>query len=58
MTENQKIWLEELIDEYRTGAANESVWAKGADDLEEAQMHKANAEELEEFANLLATLLD
>lgn len=58
MTENQKIWLKELIDDYHTAAANEAIWAKGADNTEEAQMHEANSEELEGLADLLTTLLN
>lgn len=56
MTENQKIWLEELIDEHRGAASNERLWAKGADDVEQARMHEENAEEHIEFANMLTTL--
>ena len=58
MTENQKIWLEELIEEYQVAASNERLWAKGAPDMEAAQMHEANAEECAEFASMLATLLN
>ena len=58
MTENQKLWLEELIEDYRTAAANEAIWANGTFDSEEAQMHEENAEELIGFADLLATLLN
>lgn len=57
MTENQKIWLEELIEEYRVAASNERLWSKGADDEEQARMHEENAEEHSEFADMLATLL-
>lgn len=56
MTENQKLWLDELISDYRGAASNERLWAKGAPDVEQAQMHKENAEELTEFAELLETL--
>lgn len=56
MTENQKIWLEELIEEHRVVASNERLWAKGADDSETAAMHEENAEEHIEFANMLTTL--
>ena len=56
MTENQKIWLEELIDEHRGAASNERLWAKGADDVEQARMHEENAEEQIEFVNMLTTL--
>ena len=56
MTENQKLWLDELIADYRRAASNERLWAKGAPDAEQAQMHKENAEELTEFADLLETL--
>ena len=58
MTENQKIWLEALIEEYRVAASNERLWAKGAPDQETAQMHEANAEENAEFADMLATLFE
>lgn len=58
MTENQKIWLEELIEEYRVAASNERLWAKGAPEQETARMHEENAEENAAFADLLATLLD
>ena len=44
MTETQKLWLEELIEEHRIAASNERLWAKGADDTETAQMHEENAE--------------
>jgi hypothetical protein len=57
MTENQKLWLEELIEEHRITASNERLWAKGAPDGETAAMHEANAEEHMEFADMLATLL-
>lgn len=56
MTENQKIWLEELIEEHRGAASNERLWSKGADDPEQARMHEENAEEHIEFANMLTTL--
>ena len=56
MTENQKIWLEELIEEHRVATSNERLWAKGAPDDETARMHEENAEEHTEFANMLATL--
>ena len=59
MTENQKIWLEELIEEHRVAASNERLWAKGAFDSEEAtRMHEENAEEHAEFADMLTTLLE
>ena len=58
MTETQKIWLEELIEEHRVAASNERLWAKGAPDSETAQMHEENAEEHVEFADMLATLLE
>lgn len=58
MTENQKIWLEELIEEHRITASNERLWAKGAPDSETTQMHEENAAEHIEFANMLATLLE
>jgi hypothetical protein len=56
MTETQKIWLEELIEEHRVAASNERLWAKGAPDAETAEMHEANAEEHMEFADMLQTL--
>ena len=56
MTENQKLWLEELIEEHRVAASNERLWAKGSPDNETAQMHEENAEEHIEFADMLATL--
>lgn len=56
MTENQKIWLEELIEEHRIAASNERLWAKGAPDTETARMHEENAEEHTEFANMLLGL--
>ena len=58
MTENQKIWLEELIEEHQVAASNERLWAKGAPDSETARMHEENAEEHGEFADLLKTLLE
>lgn len=56
MTENQKLWLEELISDYRGAASNERLWAKGAKDAEQAQMHMENAAECAGFADLLETL--
>ena len=56
MTENQKIWLEVLIEEHRVAASNERLWAKGATDAETARMHEENAEEHTEFANMLLDL--
>lgn len=56
MTETQKIWLEELIEEHRVAASNERLWAKGAPDAETAEMHEANAEEHMEFVDMLQTL--
>jgi hypothetical protein len=58
MTENQIIWLEELIEEHRVAASNERLWAKGAPDAETARMHEENAEEHSEFADMLKTLLE
>ena len=58
MTANQRCWLEELIEEYRVAASNERLWAKGAPFADIAQMHEDNAEELAEFADKLATLLN
>lgn len=57
MTELQKIWLEDIIDEHLAAACNESIWAKGASDPETATMHEENAEEHMEFVQLLRTLL-
>ena len=56
MTENQKLWLDELISDYRGAASNERLWAKGATDAEQAQMHLENAEECSGFADMLETL--
>lgn len=56
MTENQKSWLEALIKEHRVAASNERLWAKGADDDEQARMHEENAEEHTEFADMLLDL--
>jgi hypothetical protein len=56
MTENQILWLDELIEEHRVAASNERLWAKGANDSEQARMHEENAEEHIEFANMLTTL--
>ena len=58
MTENQKIWLESIIEEHRIAASNERLWSKGAPDAETTQMHEENAEENIAFANMLATLLE
>ena len=58
MTENQKIWLENIIEEHRIAASNERLWAKGAPDAETTQMHEENAAEHIEFADMLATLLE
>lgn len=57
MTENQKLWLEELIDEHRVAASNERLWSKGAHDAEQTRMHEENAEEHAEFADMLESLL-
>ena len=56
MTENEKIWLEEFIEEHRVAASNERLWAKGSPDAETALMHEENAEEHLEFAIMLTTL--
>ena len=58
MSEIQKIWLEELIEEHRVAASNERLWAKGAPDRESAIMHEENAREHLSFADLIATLLE
>lgn len=57
MTENQKLWLEELIEDHRVAASNERLWSKGANDEEQARMHEENAEEHIEFADMLEGLL-
>lgn len=56
MTENQKMWLEELIEEHRVAASNERLWSKGASDPEQAMMHEENADEHIAFVNMLKTL--
>lgn len=58
MTENQKLWLEELIEEHRVTASNERLWSKGAADEEQARMHEENAEEHSAFADMLASLME
>ena len=58
MTENQKLWLAELIEEYRGSARNNRLWATGSGNAEFVQMYEANAEECDEFADMLATLLE
>lgn len=58
MTENQKLWLEELIEEHRVAASNEKLWSKGADDEEQARLHEENAEEHSDFADMLASLME
>ena len=57
MTENQKIWLEELIEEHRVAASNERLWSLGSKDIEQINMHLENAEEHAEFADVLEELL-
>ena len=57
MTETQRLWLEELIEEHHVAASNERLWAKGAPDIETATMHEENAEEHFGFAEMLAYLL-
>lgn len=57
MTENQKAWIKELIEEHQVAASNERLWAKGATDTEQVQMHEENAEEHIEFVELLKSLL-
>ena len=49
--------FEEIAKEHEVAASNERLWAKGAPDSETTQMHTENAEELSDFADLLATLL-
>lgn len=56
MTENQKLWLDELIEEHRVAASNERLWSKGTDDEEQARLHEENAEEHFEFAEMLKEL--
>lgn len=56
MTETQKLWLEELIEEHRVAASNERLWAKGSPDAEIAEMHEQNANEHIEFANMLLSV--
>lgn len=58
MTENQKLWLEELIEEHRIAASNERLWAKGSPGPNMAQMHEENAKEHAEFADMLAALFE
>lgn len=58
MTETQKLWLEELIEEHRIAASNERLWAKGSPGFETTQMHKENAKEHDEFADMLAALTE
>lgn len=56
MTENQKLWLDELIEEHRVAASNERLWSKGTDDEEQARLHEQNSEEHFEFAEMLKQL--
>lgn len=58
MTENQKIWWKEHIEEHRVAAANESIWALGAPDEETAKMHETNAAEHREMAELMESVLE
>lgn len=58
MTETQRIWLEELIEEHKVAASNERLWAKGSPDAETAAQHECNMVEHLEFADMLATLLN
>lgn len=53
MTENQKLWLDELIEEHKVAACNERLWSKGTDDEEQARLHEQNSEEHFEFAEML-----
>ena len=57
MTENQKLWLEEIIEDHHVAASNERLWALGADDAETTEMHLANSDEHIEFADMLEALL-
>lgn len=58
MTETQRIWLEELIEEHKVAASNERLWAKGSPDAETAAQHERNMVENLEFADMLTTLLN
>ena len=57
MTENQKIWLEEIIEEHRVAASNETLWSLGSKDVEQINMHLENAAEHTEFADMLESIL-
>lgn len=58
MTENQKLWLKEIIEEHRVAASNERLWSFGSSDVEQVNMHLENAEEHAEFAGILEELLE
>ena len=57
MTENQKLWLAEIIEEHRVAASNERLWSFGSNDVEQINMHLENAEEHTEFADMLEEML-
>lgn len=57
MTENQKLWLREIIDDHRVAASNERLWSLGSKTTEQINMHLENAEEHTEFADMLEELL-
>ena len=57
MTENQKLWLAEIIEEHRVAASNERLWSLGSKDVEQINMHLENAEEHTEFADMLEEIL-
>ena len=44
--------FEENAKEYEVAASNERLWAKGAHDAEQAQMHEENAEHCATMAQL------
>ena len=57
MTENQKLWLKEIIEEHRVAASNERLWSLGSNTTEQVNMHLESAEEHAEFADMLEELL-
>lgn len=58
MTENQKLWLEEIIKEHLADATNIRLWAKGCGNPEWVGVYEESAEEHIEFADMLKTLLE
>jgi hypothetical protein len=58
MTENQKLWLKEIIEEHQVAASNERLWSFGSSDIEQINMHLENAEEHTEFADMLEAILE